>query len=182
MNNKLRFFLAIIILSSTIFVFNRFVISTNNNTIAIESVNKNIFKNMLLDNVIEEFNKKYGPTKYDVSKFVNKEVDSNIYFYSQIFGYTESYFIIQYNDFEVTQLVFNFSNAKKEDLEDITEIISLMVQISDSDIKEIESKAIVLNMFKEFEHNKDTVTLIYDNNLIYSLNIFNNNSIRFTIR
>ncbi|WP_064579795.1 hypothetical protein [Streptobacillus moniliformis] len=182
MNNKLRFFLSIIILVGTILLFNRYITSKENNSIAIENVNKKIFKNMLLDNIIEDFNKKFGPTKYDVSKFVNRELDSNIYFYSQIFGYTESYFIIQYNDFRVTQLVFNFSNVKKENLEDITEIISLLIQISDGDIEEVEAKTIIVNMFKEFEKNKDTVTLVYDNKLIYTLNIFNNNSIKFSVR
>ncbi|WP_073508067.1 hypothetical protein [Streptobacillus notomytis] len=184
MNNKLRFILSILILFGAIFLFNKYVtIKQNNNiSIEIENVNKKIFKNMLLDDVIEEFNKKFEPTKYDISKFVNRELDSNIYFYSQIFGYTESYFIIQYNDFEVTQLVFNFSNVKKKNLEDISEIISLLIQISDGDIDEIEAKTIVVNMFKEFQKNKDTVTLVYDNKLIYELNIFNNNSIKFNIR
>ncbi|CAM3123971.1 hypothetical protein [Streptobacillus ratti] len=182
MNNKLRFFLSIIILVGTILLFNKYVITTQSNIIAIEDVNKKIFKNILLDNVIEDFNKKFGPTKYDISKFVNREIESNIYFYSQLFGYSESYFIIQYNDFGVTQLVFNFSNVKKENLEDLTEIISLLIQISDGDIEEVEAKTIIVNMFKEFNKNKDTVTLVYDNKLIYELNIFNNNSIKFSIR
>ncbi|CAM3142556.1 hypothetical protein STFE110948_03805 [Streptobacillus felis] len=182
MNNKLRFLIVLLLLLSMIFVLNRYVISTKKYTIPIESVNKNIFKNKLLDDVIEDFDKKYKSTKFEISKFTNKEVDSNIYFYSQIFGYTESYFIIEYNDFEVTQLIFNFSNASKENFEDITEIIYLLIEISDNDIKSVEAKSIILNMFKELKNNKDRVTLVYDNNLVYTLNIFNNNSIRFTIK
>ena len=74
--------LSILILSNFYILNYRSNNNENKNTEI--KINKNIFKNRLLDDVIDEFNLKFNSSKFVISNFSSNEIDSNIYFYSQI--------------------------------------------------------------------------------------------------
>lgn len=151
----------------------------NNNTNL--TIQKNIFKNRLLDDIIEEFYLRFNFNNNLITNFTNKEIDNTIYFYSQLTSNNEAYFIIEYKDFEIKKLQFNFTNASKNDLDSIYKIISTLISISDINISSNEANKIILNMMKRFEKNNENVIFVYENNLIYSINIADNNTFIFTI-
>ena len=116
-----------------------------------------------------------------MSEFENNEVNSIIYFTSQIYNFDEAYFIIEYNNFEIRKINFYFNNIKKENLDDVVDIVSKLIEISDSSINSSTSHKIVINMMNKFKSSKYNVTLIYNNGLTYSLTIKNNNGLEFNI-
>lgn len=144
--------------------------------------NKHTFKNRLVDDVIIDFENKFNESKFDISKFENQEVDNSIYLYSQLFNMNDSYFIIQYNGLDVISMSAEFNNAINSNYDDIVKIIEILIRISDNSISEREANQMVINMFKEFENNKDIVILRYPNNIEYSLSIVNNDSLRLYIK
>ncbi|CAM3561652.1 hypothetical protein [Pseudostreptobacillus hongkongensis] len=178
--------ISFIIILSILILSNFYILNYRSNNNANKNteikINKNIFKNRLLDDVIDEFNLKFNSSKFVISNFSSNEIESNIYFYSQIKGYEEAYLLIEYKDFDVTRISFHFTNARSEYFNDISNIMTLLVKISDLDIKTKEAQQIIINMFSKFQKGRDNVTLIYDNNLVYSINITDNNNIEFNIK
>lgn len=178
---KKNFLLIFVVLVSSfsIYLFNNYF---NKKEIIVENnINKNLFKNKLLDEVIDDINIKFKSSKYDITEFKNSELDSIIYFYSQISNFEEAYILIEYKEFDVTKISFNFINAKKEDFDDISKIITLLIIASNTSIQSIEAEQIVINMLAKFKEEKDTVILVYDD-LVYSININDNNNIEFSIK
>lgn len=116
-------------------------------------IDKSLFKNKLLDEVIATFQNIFYKTNYDISSFSHKELDSKFYFYSQIFDYPEAYFMIEYDEFEVKKLELNFSNTSDENIADVVELMALLIQVSDEDIVKKEAKRIVINIMKQLEED-----------------------------
>ena len=129
-----------------------------------------------------EFEQKLADnSKFELSEFENNEVNSIIYFTSQIYNFDEAYFIIEYKNFEISKINFYFNNIKNKNFDDVVDIISKLIEISDSSINTATSHKIVINMMNKFKDSKYNVTLIYNNSLTYSLTIKNNNGLEFSI-
>ena len=177
MTKYLKYIFLILIVSIS-FTFYIYYISKD---VKIETINNNIYKNKIIEDVIESFKLKFNNSKFELSEFENNEVNSIIYFTSQIYNFDEAYFIIEYNNFEIRKINFYFNNIKKENLDDVVDIVSKLIEISDSSINSSTSHKIVINMMNKFKSSKYNVTLIYNNGLTYSLTIKNNNGLEFNI-
>ena len=171
-------YIFLILIVSIFFSFYRYYLTRD---VKIETINNNIYKNKIIEDVIESFKLKFNNSKFELSEFENNEVNSIIYFTSQIYNFDEAYFIIEYNNFEIRKINFYFNNIKKENLDDVVDIVSKLIEISDSSINSFTSHKIVINMMNKFKSSKYNVTLIYNNGLTYSLTIKNNNGLEFNI-
>ena len=170
MTKYLKYIFLILIVSIS-FTFYIYYISKD---VKIETINNNIYKNKIIEDVIESFNLKFNNSKFELSEFENNEVNSIIYFTSQIYNFDEAYFIIEYKNFD-------FNNIKNKNFDDVVDIISKLIEISDSSINTATSHKIIINMMNKFKDSKHNVTLIYNNSLTYSLTIKNNNGLEFSI-
>lgn len=177
MTKYLKYIFLILIVSIS-FTFYIYYISKD---VKIETINNNIYKNKIIEDVIESFNLKFNNSKFELSEFENNEVNSIIYFTSQIYNFDEAYFIIEYKNFEINKINFYFNNIKNKNFDDVVDIISKLIEISDSSINTATSHKIVINMMNKFKDSKYNVTLIYNNSLTYSLTIKNNNGLEFSI-
>lgn len=177
-------FVLVILIPLTLFLPKVYINHTvYKNSSNLESIkDKDVFKNRIVEDVVNEFEETFGNSKFDISKFEIQDLDGNIYLFSQLFGYKEAYFIIQYNGLDVSSISFQFNDVNKSNLDDIIEIISLLIKLSDNNITNEEAKKIVINMFKEFNNSNYSVNLSYINNVTYTLNIINNNSLKFYMR
>ena len=171
-------YIFLILIVSISFTFYIYYISKD---VKIETINNNIYKNKIIEDVIESFNLKFNNSKFELSEFENNEVNSIIYFTSQIYNFDEAYFIIEYKNFEINKINFYFNNIKNKNFDDVVDIISKLIEISDSSINTATSHKIVINMMNKFKDSKYNVTLIYNNSLTYSLTIKNNNGLEFSI-
>lgn len=157
-----------------------FILNQNNFTISVE--NKNIFKNMLLDDVIENYRKIFISENLTVTSFEKKENKEGILLYSEIYSRNLPVFEIQYDNLNVNSLKLKIDDIQRENIEDVVKILSLAIQVSDISITKEEAHKIIINMIKEFVNTDNSVTLSYENNLIYILSIVNNNSLEFKIK
>ena len=104
-------YIFLILIVSIFFSFYRYYLTRD---VKIETINNNIYKNKIIEDVIESFKLKFNNSKFELSEFENNEVNSIIYFTSQIYNFDEAYFIIEYNNFEIRKINFYFNNIKKE--------------------------------------------------------------------
>ena len=150
MTKYLKYIFLILIVSIS-FTFYIYYISKD---VKIEIINNNIYKNKIIEDVIESFNLKFNNSKFELSEFENNEVNSIIYFTSQIYNFDEAYFIIEYKNFEINKINFYFNNIKNENFDDVVDIISKLIEISDSSINTETSHKIVINMMNKFKDSK----------------------------
>ena len=146
MTKYLKYIFLILIVSIS-FTFYIYYISKD---VKIEIINNNIYKNKIIEDVIESFNLKFNNSKFELSEFENNEVNSIIYFTSQIYNFDEAYFIIEYKNFEINKINFYFNNIKNKNFDDVVDIISKLIEISDSSINTETSHKIVINMMNNF--------------------------------
>lgn len=177
MKKYLKYIFLIILISSSLILYKQYISSD----VKVKVINNNIYKNKIIDDVIESLNLKFKNSKFKLSEFENNEINSIIYFTSQIYNFDEAYFIIEYNNFEVRKINFYFNNIKNNNFDDVTEIISKLIEVSDNSINSSTSHKIILNMMNKFKKSNYNVSLIYNNGLTYSLTIKNNNSLEFNI-
>lgn len=176
---KKTIFFILFILSFSYIIY--YSLNYNKEIVLIEE-NKNIFKNMLLDDVISNYNNFFINEKYLVSEFVNRENKDTIFLYSEISFKNNIIFEIQYDNLNVTTLTLKMNDVDIENIKDMANLIALTIQVSDISINKEEAEKIVINMMQEFSNTNETVFLSYPNELIYTLSILNNNELEFKVK
>lgn len=179
---NLKKILLFILLITTVFTINKIHSMYNKIEIVESKVDKSIFKNKLIDEIKKDFVYSFSKENYNISKFHNENIDSNIFFFSKIEEFNNSILIIEYSDFTIKKLSLKFENIEKENIDLIAKMMAILIEVSDENISKADSYKIIINMMNEFEKSKQEVTLLYTNNIIYSLNIVNNNSLEFIVK
>ena len=76
MKKYLKYIFLIILISSSLILYKQYISSD----VKVKVINNNIYKNKIIDDVIESLNLKFKNSKFKLSEFVNNEINCIIYF------------------------------------------------------------------------------------------------------
>lgn len=142
-----------------------------NTTQIINKISKTVFKNDLLENLINKLRTISKENEIELSNFNFVKVQNKTYFKIVTPDLENSSYMIAYEGISVIELYANIGIINEDDIENVEKISTMLIEISDRSITKEEAKRIFAMLSSKLDKDHSSASIAYTNGLTYSLDI-----------